>query len=187
MPIIGPDIIVVFMTGCLWFWVMLRASAAKKARKGSKKEGRLASLSFGILIGLEITAILAPQDYIKYAISLISYTTFILFAFYSCPESDGFWTKRRNKIIGSMIVFAYASGAPFVFAEPIYIPLTFALFLAHISNRNLNLLLTGTIKDLQSVQVKLLSLDAKIKTSEIMHKFKPAPGLRSVGRRGANL
>jgi hypothetical protein len=90
----------------------------------------------------------------------LSGLVFYSFAVASYQSEIGFWSKRRNQLLGLTIALTLGTAAAFVLAETSFVPVFAALAVSHLCHRKYVQTVFASIKDIETLQAKLLKQEA---------------------------
>lgn len=170
------NLVPVLITCCLWYWTVKKGNlSVSQLSDDTRQFNRSASLAFFFLIAVEGLCIYTNWPITRWLAGVLSALIYIVFSIESCQLVEGFWTKRRNQMVGGLAFLLLGCGLPVVLHEPVLIPLVFAAITTHVCHANAGRLYTENIRDLETIQAKVLKLEAELRLYKIRDQFLLTP------------
>ena len=167
--IFGIKILSILITVNLWYWNIRREHVTPiKHRNRVFSQNRFASIAFVIFLTLELLIPHESPQSVIYLTSFVSMLVFLVFATLTPQNEEGFWKKKRNKIIGILTFFILAAVIPQFISSAVIIPAIFSILIANICYLTNDQLFSDSLQDLDGVQNKLISLNAQLTTEKTM-------------------
>jgi hypothetical protein len=161
LPQIDAATCAVIVTLSLWMWTRLKLPDGCHHQEAIlRRQNIYAYWAFGVLVGLEILADALPTRFWRLAVGPLSGLVFYSFAVASYQSEIGFWSKRRNQLLGLTIALTLGTAAAFVLAETSFVPVFAALAVSHLCHRKYVQTVFASIKDIETLQAKLLKQEA---------------------------
>lgn len=177
----GFEVTSIFVTGCFWYWTVYNITVTiSPLREESRWHRRLANLAFLSLVSIQLLSLMLSSETAAWFISFLSSLTVLLILVFSKFDREGFWSKPRNQLVGSMVLAALGVGLPVIFNQPSIIALSYAAILANEFHRAQTRQFLMIHKDLDSLRSKVSKLEANIWNSRIEKKAADNPPKLSV-------
>lgn len=161
LPQIDAATCAVIVTLSLWMWTRLKLPDGCHHQEAIlRRQNIYAYWAFGMLVGLEILAEALPSRLWRLAVGPASGFIFYFFAVASYKTETGFWSKRRNQLLGLSISMVLSLTTSFVLAETAFVPVFAALAISHLCHKKYVQTVFASIKDIETLQAKLLKQEA---------------------------
>jgi hypothetical protein len=161
LPQIDAATCAVIVTLSLWMWTRLKLPEGCHHQEAIlRRQNIYAYWAFGMLVGLEILADALPSKVWSLSVGPASGLVFYFFAVASYQTETGFWSKRRNQLLGLTIALIMSIGASFILAETAFVPVFAALAISHLCHKKYVQTVFASIKDIETLQAKLLKQEA---------------------------
>ena len=169
IPQIGTPLGTIFITCCLWQWTIRKGKAHIFQQEVLLREqNRSASWAFCASLIIELVCLFTNPS--SWMISLLCFTVFIAFAITSNRDSESFWRKRRNVLVAGTISGVSFGVAPYAFTEIYFVPLLCSFLIAHVAHRTFLTIFSSNLRDLKSLQSKLLKYDSEQRNRSVLSK-----------------
>ena len=161
-PEIGTPLSLLAVPLFLWFWTLKHAKAKLFHQEIIlTRQNRRASWSYAFCLLSQITAIMHPHDeLVRVSTILACYLVMLFFLLATHRHGSGFWTKRRNQVIGGSVLLAMFSIASNLIADLYVIPIMTSFAIATICQQRFVAMFTASLRDVEALQVKLLRQEA---------------------------
>jgi len=161
LPQIDAATCAVIVTLSLWMWTRLKLPDGCRHQEAIlRRQNIYAHWAFAMLIGLEILAEALRSRLWGLGIGPISGFVFYFFAVASYRTETGFWSKRRNQILGLSMTVVASLATSFVLAETAFAPVFAALAISHLCHKKYVQTVFASMKDIETLQAKLLKQEA---------------------------
>ncbi len=161
LPQIDAATCAVIVTLSLWMWTRLKLPEGCHYQEASlRRQNVYAYWSFGTLVGLELLADALPFPVLRWLVGPLSGLVFYSFAVASYQTETGFWSKRRNQLLGLSLTLILSVGAGFFLAESSFVPMFSALAICHLCHKKYVQTVFASIRDIETLQAKLLKQEA---------------------------
>jgi hypothetical protein len=161
LPQIDAATCAVIVTVSLWMWTRLKLPEGCHHQEAIlRRQNLYAYWAFGMLVGLEVIANTLSSKVWDLSIGPASGLVFYFFAVASYQTETGFWSKRRNRLLGLTIAMAMSLAASFILAEAAFVPVFAALAISHLCHKKYVQTVFASIKDIETLQAKLLKQEA---------------------------
>lgn len=151
----------VIVTLALWMWTRLKLPAGCTQQEASlRRQNIYAYWSFGTLVGLELLANSLPHNTLGLALGPMSGLVFYGFAVASYQCEFGFWSKRRNQLVGLTFSLLLSFGVSFFLVETAFVPMFAALAISHLCHKKYAQTVFASMQDIETLQAKLLKQEA---------------------------
>jgi hypothetical protein len=161
LPQIDAATCAVIVTLSLWMWTRLKLPEGCHFQEASlRRQNIYAYWSFGTLIGLELLADALPTHLLSWIIGPLSGLVFYSFAVASYQSETGFWSKRRNQMLGLTVTLLLSGSAGFLLTESSFVPMFTALAISHFCHKKYVQTVFASMKDIETLQAKLLKQEA---------------------------
>ncbi|MCX6130276.1 MAG: hypothetical protein NTX25_14585 [Proteobacteria bacterium] len=158
-PQINAAMCAVIVTVALWTRLKL-PQGCHFQEASLRRQNVCAYWAFAILIGIELVAELLPVAWLHWLVGPLSGLIFYGFAVTAYRHEVGFWSKRRNQLLG-MTVTALLSISISTFLEYASLnPLLSALAISHLCHKRYMQTMFESMKDIETLQAKLLRQEA---------------------------
>lgn len=174
------DFTFIVITGCFWYWTTSKiAITISPLREENRWQKRLANLTFTILVGLQAFVIIEPNLANSWLISFASAGLVTTIMIASKCDAEGFWSKTRNQIVGTITLLGLAAVIPTVCDNPSVIPAFYAIVVAHSFHKAQLRLFGNSLKDLDSIKTKVNRLQADLANQKIKREATEAAYLET--------
>ncbi len=161
LPQIDAATCAVIVTLSLWMWTRLKLPEGCHHQEAIlRRQNVYAYWAFGMLVGLEILADSLPSRLWRLGVGPLSGLVFYFFAVASYQSETGFWSKRRNQLLGLTITMTMSLGTGIILAETAFVPVFAALAISHLCHKKYVQTVFASIKDIETLQAKLLKQEA---------------------------
>jgi hypothetical protein len=161
LPQIDAATCAVIVTLSLWMWTRLKLPEGCHHQEAIlRRQNVYAYWAFGMLVGLELLAEALPSNLWRLGVGPASGFVFYFFAVASYQSETGFWSKRRNQILGLSIALMLSFGSGFILADTAFVPVFAALAISHLCHKKYVQTVFASIKDIETLQAKLLKQEA---------------------------
>ena len=151
----------ILITLALWIWTRLKLPTGFRFQEATlRRQNIYIHWTFGVFLVLELIAFHWPTKNLAWIIGPVSGLVFYLFAVNAYKGDAGFWSKRRNQLLGLTITVLVSFTTGLVFKEASFIPLFAALAVGRLCNKRTMQTLLASIKDIETLQAKLLKQEA---------------------------
>lgn len=170
---------VLIATAILGAWVRLKLPMGWPHHEASlRRQNMRAYWAFGLLICLELLAQnffdLWSRLMMGFACALIYY----FFAMVSYQATQGFWSKRRNKILSLAPLLLIGSTLSLILKELSFLPLFTAFAISQICHKKYVQIVYSSIQDLETLQAKILKLEATHANMRYFNQLSSRPSSR---------
>ncbi|MBC7661098.1 MAG: hypothetical protein H7249_15475 [Chitinophagaceae bacterium] len=136
-----------------------------------RRQNVIASWAFAALIGMQILGFLPDTRGLETFIATSSALILFAFATLAYGSDGGFWSKRRNKGVGLIVILAGSFVAEMLIAMPNFIPVLSALAISHLCRKRYLQIVVSSVKDLEAIHAKLLKQEANFQNTRNFDTF----------------
>ena len=171
----------IIVTLCLWMWTRLKLPEHCFYQEASlRRQNANVNWSFASLIGLEVLGRALQFNGLAYVIALLSGLVFYAFAIACYQREAGYWSKRRNQILGLVITLAVSFGVGLTITDASLSPLISALVLSHLCHKRYTQTIVSIVRDIETLHAKLLKQEASYTNSRHFDIEEAQPKLAKV-------
>lgn len=161
LPQIDAAACAVLVTLRLWVWTRLKLPEGCHYQEAAlKRQNTCAYVAFSAFIVLEVLTEVFTGAWLRWMAGPASGVVFYVFAVTSYQNDIGFWSKKRNQMLGLALVFAGSGAASLFFTELSFIPMFGSLAVSHLCHKKYVQTVFSSMKDLETLQAKLLKEEA---------------------------
>ena len=176
----GSEVTSIFITGCFWYWTVCKITVTvSPLREESRWHQRLANLAFAALVSIQLTALFFEAIAASWVVSVFSSITVVFILVLSKFDREGFWSKTRNQIVGSVFLLGSGFLMPILVQSTHITALFYAVILAHEFHRAQIKQFLAIHQDLDSMRSKVSKLEAALRNSRIEKESILPPKSRS--------
>lgn len=151
----------IILTLCLWAWTRLSLPESCHSHESIlRQQNTHVFWAFTALLLIEIVSSFVTQDSTHIIGNLASGFVFFVFALASHRKYNGFWAKKRNLLIGLVLILTLSAAAGLLVRVPNFVSILSAIAISHLCRRQFVRIVVESVKDVEALQAKLLKQEA---------------------------